>query len=86
MLVVAVVFTSLEVFHSLFFDVIPHFCAFSSHLYRECYAFNRAFFTHKRCLPYTPSFLTQIRAGAPHPGSSSVPALTKSSLSADAWA
>ena len=36
-------------------------------------------------LPYTPSFVTQARAGTPHPGSSSVPALTELFLSADAW-
>ena len=43
MLVVVVVFTSLEVFHSLLFDVIPHFWTFPSHFYRECYGFERAF-------------------------------------------
>ena len=36
-------------------------------------------------LPHTPSFVTQMRAGTPHPGSSSVPALTELSLPADAW-
>ena len=30
-------------------------------------------------------FLTQMRAGTPHPGSSSVPALSELSLLADAW-
>ena len=30
-------------------------------------------------------FVTQMRAGTPHPGSSSVPALTELSLPADAW-
>ena len=44
------------------------------------------FFSHTRFLPYTPSFVTQVRAGTPHPGSSSVPALTELSLPADAWA
>ena len=36
-------------------------------------------------LPNTSSFVTQVRAGTPHPGSSSVPALTELSLQADAW-
>ena len=44
------------------------------------------FFSHTCFLPYTPSFVTQVRAGTPHPGSSSVPALTELSLPADAWA
>ena len=44
------------------------------------------FFSQTRVLPYTPSFVTQVRAGTPHPGSSSVPALTELSLPADAWA
>ena len=36
-------------------------------------------------LPYTLSFVTQARAGTPHPRSSSVPALIELFLSADAW-
>ena len=33
-----------------------YFCqAFPSQLYRECYGFERAFFTHRRFLPWTPS-------------------------------
>ena len=50
-----------------------------------------AFFTSRRFLPYAPSptflahFVTQMRAGTPHPGSSSVLALTELSLPADAW-
>ena len=41
---------------------------------------SRPFFIHGRFLPYT-----QIRAWTPHPGCSSVPALTELSLPADAW-
>ena len=85
MLVVVVVFTSLEVFHSLLFDVIPHFWTFPSHFYRECYGFERAFFTQRRFLPYIPSFVTQMRAGTPYAGSSLAPALTELSLLAGAW-
>ena len=36
-------------------------------------------------LPYTPSFVTQMRAGTPLPGSSSVSARKELSLPADAW-
>ena len=57
---------------------------YQQHFYRECYGFERAFFTHRRFLPYIPSFVTQMRSGKTHPGSSSVPALTKLSLPADA--
>ena len=45
----------------------------------------KAFFTHRHFLHYTPSFVTQMRAGTPHPGSYSVPALIELSLPADAW-
>ena len=109
--VVAVVFTSLEAFHSLLFDVIPHPSVsyrrvFTSILYfqlnssqsdlrhfrvnfSELFFFNasgfeQAFFTHRYFLPYTPSFVTQMGEGTPHPGSSSVPALTKLPLPTDA--
>ena len=53
--------------------------------------FEWAFFTQKLFLPYALSptllahFVTQVRAGTPHPGSSSVPTLTDLSLPADAW-
>ena len=49
------------------------------------------FFTHRRTLPcpssshFWPRFVAQIRARIPHPGSSSVPGLTKLFLLADAW-
>ena len=43
------------------------------------------FFYHRSFLPYIPSLVTQMRAGTPHPGSSTVPALTELSLPADAW-
>ena len=84
---VVIVFTSLEVFHfiaffiSLLSDIIPH----PSVSYREYYGFEWVFFSGGIFLPYTPPFVTQIRAWKPHPGSSSVPALTKLSLLADAW-
>ena len=81
---------SSELYHGYF--RLLYFCqAFSSHFYRERYGFEWAFFTHRRFLPYAPSptflahFVTQVRAGAPHPGSSSVSALTELSLPADAW-
>ena len=68
------------------------FCqAFPSQFYRERYGFERTFFTHRRffTLQSFPTFLarfvTQMRAETPHPGSSSVPALTELSLPADAW-
>ena len=35
--------------------------------------------------PYMALFVTQMGAGSPHPGSTSVPALTKLSFPADAW-
>ena len=54
-----------------------HFCC-------ECYGFEWAFFTHWLFLPYIP-FVTQMRAGTPLSGSSSVPARTELSLPADAW-
>ena len=82
--------TSSELYPGYFW--LLYFCqAFSSHFYREHYGFEWAFFTHRRFLPYAPSptflahFVTQVRAGAPHPGSSSVSALTELSLPADAW-
>ena len=49
-----------------------------------------AFFTHMRFLSYAPpptfleQFVTQMRAGTPHPGSCYAPALTELSLSAEA--
>ena len=67
-----------------------YFCqAFPSHFYRERYAFERAFFTYRRFLKCvsSPHFGTfcDSDAGTPHPGSSSVPALTDLSFPADAW-
>ena len=69
-----------------------NFCqAFPSQFYCERYGFEWAFFTHRRFLPYAPSltflkqFVTQMQAGTPHPGSSTVPARTELSLPADAW-
>ena len=67
-----------------------YFCqAFPSQFYRERYGFEWAFFTvfyltllHRH---FWHVLVTQIRAGTPHPGSSSVPALTELSLPADAW-
>ena len=65
--------------------------AFPSQFYRERYGFEWAFFTHRHFVPYAPlpifltHFVTQMRAGAPHAGTSSVPAFTESSLPADAW-
>ena len=56
-----------------------------------CYGFEWAFFTRRRFLPYSPSpaflacFVIRMRAGTPHLGSSSVPALTGLSLPAGAW-
>ena len=62
----------------------------------SCFTFARLFchnFTsHKRFLPYAPwptfleLFVTQMRAGTPRPGSSSVLDLTEFSLPADSWA
>ena len=66
------------------------FQAFPSQFYRENYGFER-FFTHRRFFPCTPSphFLTRcvtpMRAWTPHPGSSSVSALTELSPPADVW-
>ena len=119
MLVVVVVFTSLEVitfpgYFSLPSSLHPSFsgpwrpppalsstlatfsCFTSARLFRHSFTasakdFEWAFFTRRRFLPYAPSptilshFPTQVRAGTPHPGSSSVPALTGLSLPADAW-
>ena len=51
----------------------------------ECYGFVWAVFIHGRFLPFTPSFATQMQAGAPLQGSSSVPALTELSPPTDAW-
>ena len=62
-----------------------HYFSTSFHFYRECYGFEWAFYTQGRFLPYTPLFVTQMTAGTPLPGSSSVPALTELSLPADAW-
>ena len=65
---------------------------FTSQFYRERYGFEWAIFSHRCFLPYAPSptfleqFVTQMRVGTPHPGSSSVPGLTELSLPADAWA
>ena len=85
MLPAVVVFTSMKVFHSLLFDVIPHFWAFPSQFYRQCYGFQRTFLPTGVFLPYNPSTVTQMQAGTPHPGSSSVPALTELFLPAGAW-
>ena len=83
-------YTSSELYPGYF--RLLYFCQpFSSQFYRERYGFERAFFIHRRFLPYAPSptflarFVTQVRAGTPHPGFSSVPALTELSLPADAW-
>ena len=59
------------------------FCAF--HFYHECYGFEQIFFYRSRFLPYTPSLVTQMRTGTPHPESISVPALIELFLLADAW-
>ena len=64
---------------------------FPTQLYRERYGFEWAFFTHRRFLPYAPSpsfleqFVTQMRAGTPHPGFFPVSALAGLSLPADTW-
>ena len=65
--------TSSELYPGYFW--LLYFCqVFSSHFYRERYGFEWAFFTHRRFLPYAPSptfwhvFVTQMRAGTPHPG------------------
>ena len=107
-------FTSLEVFHSLLFDIIPHpsvnyhrvftpilyFQPSSSQSDLPHFHFNFSglfiftvsatvssglFLPTGVFLPYVPSFVTQTRAGTPHPRSSTVPALTELSLPADAW-
>ena len=64
-----------------------YFCqTFPWQFYHERYGFEWAFFTHRRFLPYAPSptflarFVTQMRAGTPHPGPSSVSTLTELSL------
>ena len=77
-----------------------YFCqAFPPQYYLERYGFEGTFFTHRRFLPYAPLpiFLarfcdsdagrieTQMQAGTPPPGSSSVPALTGLTLPAGAW-
>ena len=64
---------------------------FPSEFYHECYGFQWTFFTHRRFLAYASSatfleqLLTQMRAGARYPASSSVPALTELSLPAGVW-
>ena len=84
-----------EALHQLWFYPdyfrLLYFCqAFPSQFYHERYGFESAFLTHRRFLLCAPSptflahFVTQMRAGTPHPGSSSMPALTKLSLPADA--
>ena len=60
------------------------FSFYTFYFYRECYGFEWAFFIHGRFLLYTP-FVTQMKAGTPLPGSSSIPARTELSLPADAW-
>ena len=45
----------------------------------------QAFFTLRSFPTFWYVFVTQMRAGTPHPGSSSMPALTELSLPADAW-
>ena len=54
-------------------------------LYYECYGFEWPFFTHRRFLPYTPSFVTQMQAGTPQPGSSSMFAPIESILRPGTW-
>ena len=81
--------TSLEVSHFIAFPCHPSpfrelSTGFSTHSYRECYSFEWAIFA-RIFYPTLPRFMIQIRAGTPHPGSSSVPALTELSLPADAW-
>ena len=46
---------------------------------------SQAFFTLHSFPTFWNIFVTQMRAGTPYPGSSSMPALTKLSLLADAW-
>ena len=67
-----------------------YFCQdFPSQFYRQRYDFEWTFFTHGRFYASSPIFLeyfvTQMRAGTSHAGSSSVSALTELSLLADAW-
>ena len=84
---VVAVFVSLEVFHFITFfisllstsSLILPWATASATVLSGCFL-PAGFF-----LTYTPSFVTQIRAWKPHPESSSVPALTKLSLLADAW-
>ena len=70
-----------------------YFCqAFPSHFYRERYGFvwaffyPQTFFTLRSFPTFLTRFVTQMRAGTPHPGFPSVPALTEFSLLADSWA
>ena len=81
--------TSSELYPGYFW-LLYFFRAFPSDFYRERNGFERAFFTHRRfylaLLPHILArFVTQIQAGTPHPGSSSVPALAELSLSANTW-
>ena len=68
-----------------------YFCqAFPSQFYRERYSFERylpagVFYLTLLHRLFWHIFVTQMRAGTPHSGSSSVPALTELSLPADAW-
>ena len=66
LVVVAVVFTSLEVFHFIAFR--RHASSFRE-LVRVLRFWVGVFFTYGRFLPYTLWFVTQMRAGTPHPGS-----------------
>ena len=66
------------------------FPGFSVTVYRKRFGFERAFLpTGAFYLALRPHilacFVTQMLAGAPYPGSSSVPALTKLFFLADAW-
>ena len=45
----------------------------------------QTFFTLHSFPTFLTRFVTQVRAGTPHPGSSSVPAITELSLPAEAW-
>ena len=74
-----------------YYRFLYFFQVFSSHIYHESYSFEWAFFNHRRffTLHSFPLFLgrfgTQMPSGIPHPGSSSVSALTELFLPADAW-
>ena len=61
------------------------FSAFTSQFYRERYSCEQAFFTLHSFPRFWHVFVTQMQAGTPHPGSSSVPALTGLSLLTHAW-